>query len=117
MPAMNQYLDHWVTAALGREVGGPCPRSHPHQGAKLRGTELEFNFNHSTLNLNSVEFWVAAVAEWSRYRIVAGLVTSSSPVPLKVRHWTLKCVSRWADQVVRPLLPTGQINGLVAEVS
>ncbi|GFS61257.1 uncharacterized protein TNCV_3104931 [Trichonephila clavipes] len=26
---------------------------------------------------------VAAVAEWSRYRIVAGLVTSSSPVPLK----------------------------------
>ncbi|GFV32738.1 hypothetical protein TNCV_3890961 [Trichonephila clavipes] len=29
---------------------------------------------------------VAAVDEWSRYRIVAGLVTSSSPVPLKTRR-------------------------------
>ncbi|GFW43051.1 suppressor of hairless protein [Trichonephila clavipes] len=29
---------------------------------------------------------VAAVAEWSRYRIVAGLVMSSSPVPLKTRR-------------------------------
>ncbi|GFV10207.1 hypothetical protein TNCV_3661591 [Trichonephila clavipes] len=29
---------------------------------------------------------VAAVAKWSRYRIVAGFVTSSSPVPLKTRH-------------------------------
>ncbi|GFU55960.1 hypothetical protein TNCV_3972001 [Trichonephila clavipes] len=30
--------------------------------------------------------WVATVAEWSRYRIGAGLVTSSSPVPLKTRR-------------------------------
>ncbi|GFX25520.1 hypothetical protein TNCV_1407861 [Trichonephila clavipes] len=30
--------------------------------------------------------FVAVVAEWSRYRIVAGLVTSPSPVPLKTRH-------------------------------
>ncbi|GFX26811.1 hypothetical protein TNCV_1839841 [Trichonephila clavipes] len=29
---------------------------------------------------------VAAVAEWYRYRIVAVLVTSSSPVPLKTRR-------------------------------
>ncbi|GFV09831.1 uncharacterized protein TNCV_2598851 [Trichonephila clavipes] len=29
---------------------------------------------------------VAAVAEWLSYRIVAGLVTSSSPVPLKTRR-------------------------------
>ncbi|GFX62365.1 hypothetical protein TNCV_407601 [Trichonephila clavipes] len=28
---------------------------------------------------------VAAVSEWSRYHIVAGLVTSSSPVPRKAR--------------------------------
>ncbi|GFV48957.1 hypothetical protein TNCV_1093571 [Trichonephila clavipes] len=28
----------------------------------------------------------AAVAEWYRYRIMACLVTSSSPVPLKTRH-------------------------------
>ncbi|GFX04854.1 hypothetical protein TNCV_2248371 [Trichonephila clavipes] len=27
--------------------------------------------------------WVAAAAEWSRYRIVAGFVTSSSSVPPK----------------------------------
>ncbi|GFT04441.1 uncharacterized protein TNCV_1929611 [Trichonephila clavipes] len=29
---------------------------------------------------------VATVAEWSRYRIVAGLVTSSGPLPLKTRR-------------------------------
>ncbi|GFU71850.1 hypothetical protein TNCV_1627911 [Trichonephila clavipes] len=29
---------------------------------------------------------LTVVAKWSRYRIVAGLVTSSSPVPLKIRH-------------------------------
>ncbi|GFT25152.1 hypothetical protein TNCV_180401 [Trichonephila clavipes] len=28
----------------------------------------------------------ATVAEWSRYRIVAGFVTSSNPVPLKTRR-------------------------------
>ncbi|GFX48690.1 uncharacterized protein TNCV_407971 [Trichonephila clavipes] len=30
--------------------------------------------------------YVAAVAKWSRYRIAAGLLTSSSPVPLKTRR-------------------------------
>ncbi|GFW44577.1 hypothetical protein TNCV_4481231 [Trichonephila clavipes] len=34
---------------------------------------------------------VAAVAEWSRYRIVAGLVTSSSPVPLKTCRVEQRC--------------------------
>ncbi|GFX84671.1 hypothetical protein TNCV_724781 [Trichonephila clavipes] len=34
---------------------------------------------------------LAAVAEWSRYRIVAGLVTSSSPVPLKTRRVGERC--------------------------
>ncbi|GFV01673.1 hypothetical protein TNCV_3050661 [Trichonephila clavipes] len=29
---------------------------------------------------------MAAVGKWSRYRVVAGLVTSSSPVPLRTRH-------------------------------
>ncbi|GFV94591.1 hypothetical protein TNCV_3826581 [Trichonephila clavipes] len=29
---------------------------------------------------------VDAVVEWSRYRIVAGLVMSSRPVPLRTRH-------------------------------
>ncbi|GFX96496.1 uncharacterized protein TNCV_1441701 [Trichonephila clavipes] len=34
---------------------------------------------------------VAALAEWSRYRIVAGLVTSSIPVPLKTRRVGERC--------------------------
>ncbi|GFS94811.1 histone-lysine N-methyltransferase SETMAR [Trichonephila clavipes] len=33
----------------------------------------------------------AAVAEWYRYRIVACLVTSSSPVPLKTRRVGQRC--------------------------
>ncbi|GFT70628.1 hypothetical protein TNCV_3091581 [Trichonephila clavipes] len=36
----------------------------------------------------------AAVAQWSRYRIMAGLVTSSSPVPLKTRRRGTKHVSK-----------------------
>ncbi|GFT53035.1 uncharacterized protein TNCV_2631541 [Trichonephila clavipes] len=34
---------------------------------------------------------VAAVAEWYRHRIVAGFVTSSSPVPLKTRRIGQRC--------------------------
>ncbi|GFU73557.1 uncharacterized protein TNCV_3359971 [Trichonephila clavipes] len=34
----------------------------------------------------------AAVAEWSKYRIVAGLVTSSSPVVLKTRRVGQRCI-------------------------
>ncbi|GFV37913.1 uncharacterized protein TNCV_2663261 [Trichonephila clavipes] len=53
---------------------------------------------------------VAAVAEWSGYRIEAGLVTSSSPVPLKTRRIRERCTlnlsraqmsSRWCGVVVR----------------
>ncbi|GFV53591.1 uncharacterized protein TNCV_1177871 [Trichonephila clavipes] len=53
---------------------------------------------------------VAAVAQWYRYRIMACLVTSSSPVLLKTRHvgqrWTLnmsraETSSRWCGVVVR----------------
>ncbi|GFW79866.1 integrase catalytic domain-containing protein [Trichonephila clavipes] len=53
---------------------------------------------------------VAAVAEWHRYRIVACLVTSSSPVPLKTRRGGQRCTlnlsraetsSRWCGVVVR----------------
>ncbi|GFU53322.1 uncharacterized protein TNCV_2953571 [Trichonephila clavipes] len=51
-----------------------------------------------------------AVAEWYRYRIVAFLVTSSSPVPLKTRRVGQRCTlnlskaetsSRWCGVVVR----------------
>ncbi|GFV92881.1 uncharacterized protein TNCV_1692741 [Trichonephila clavipes] len=50
------------------------------------------------------------VAEWYRYRIVACLVTSSSPVPLKTRRVGQRCTlnlsraessSRWCGVVVR----------------
>ncbi|GFY28038.1 uncharacterized protein TNCV_4563901 [Trichonephila clavipes] len=53
---------------------------------------------------------VAAVAEWYRYRTVAGLVTSSSPVPIKTRRVGQRCTlnlsraetsSRWCGVVVR----------------
>ncbi|GFS95822.1 uncharacterized protein TNCV_2259041 [Trichonephila clavipes] len=53
--------------------------------------------------------YVAAVAMWSRYRIVAALVTSSSPVPLKTRRVGDRCTlnlsraetsSRWCVVVV-----------------
>ncbi|GFV67395.1 uncharacterized protein TNCV_4307661 [Trichonephila clavipes] len=53
---------------------------------------------------------IAAVAEWFRYRIVACLVTSSSPVPLKTRRVGQRCTlkllrdetfSRWCGVVVR----------------
>ncbi|GFU56510.1 uncharacterized protein TNCV_1137361 [Trichonephila clavipes] len=52
----------------------------------------------------------AAVAEWYRYRIVACLVTSSSPIPLKTRRVGQRCTinlsraetsSRWCGVVVR----------------
>ncbi|GFW52297.1 uncharacterized protein TNCV_2427441 [Trichonephila clavipes] len=36
--------------------------------------------------------WLAAVAEWYRYRIVAGFVTSSSPVPLKTLRVGQRCM-------------------------
>ncbi|GFY01574.1 uncharacterized protein TNCV_2607581 [Trichonephila clavipes] len=53
---------------------------------------------------------MAAVAEWYRYRIVACLVMSSSPVPLKTRRVEHRCTlnlsraktsSRWCGVVVR----------------
>ncbi|GFT72636.1 uncharacterized protein TNCV_772472 [Trichonephila clavipes] len=52
----------------------------------------------------------SAVAEWSRYRIETGLVTSSSPVPLKARRVGQRCTLnlsrdqtsfRWYIVVVR----------------
>ncbi|GFV41315.1 uncharacterized protein TNCV_2369041 [Trichonephila clavipes] len=58
----------------------------------------------------SEHFEVAAVAEWYRHRIVAGFVTSSSPVPLKTRRVGQRCTlnlsraetsSRWCGVVVR----------------
>ncbi|GFV11037.1 uncharacterized protein TNCV_2717821 [Trichonephila clavipes] len=61
---------------------------------------------------------VAAVAEWSRYQIVAGLVTSSSPVPLMNRRVGQRCTlnlsraetSRWCGVVARR---SGASSGVV----
>ncbi|GFX11340.1 uncharacterized protein TNCV_2804021 [Trichonephila clavipes] len=58
----------------------------------------------------SFECDVAAVAEWYRHRVVAGFVTSSSPVPLKTHRVGQRCTlnlsraetsSRWCGVVVR----------------
>ncbi|GFW76580.1 uncharacterized protein TNCV_2681971 [Trichonephila clavipes] len=58
----------------------------------------------------SPHHYVAVVAEWYRYRIVACFVTSSSPVPLKTRRLGQRCTlilsktetsSRWCGVVVR----------------
>ncbi|GFV77464.1 uncharacterized protein TNCV_1069931 [Trichonephila clavipes] len=63
--------------------------------------------------------YVASVAEWYRYRIVACHVTSSSPVPLKTRRVGQRCSlnlsraetsSRWCDVVVRR---SGASSGVV----
>ncbi|GFT49989.1 uncharacterized protein TNCV_1635341 [Trichonephila clavipes] len=64
--------------------------------------------------ISSIDDWLemdmAAVAEWYRHRIVAGFVTSSSPVPLKTRRVGQRCTlnlsraemsSRWCGVVVR----------------
>ncbi|GFX05392.1 uncharacterized protein TNCV_1007141 [Trichonephila clavipes] len=58
----------------------------------------------------SDKMFVAAVAEWYRYRTVACFVTGSSPVPLKTRRVGQRCTlnlsraetsSRWCGEVVR----------------
>ncbi|GFW66267.1 uncharacterized protein TNCV_1711661 [Trichonephila clavipes] len=57
-----------------------------------------------------LELKEAVGAEWSRYRFVAGFVTSSSPVPLKTCRVGERCTlnlsraqtsSRWCGVVVR----------------
>ncbi|GFT55248.1 uncharacterized protein TNCV_4611251 [Trichonephila clavipes] len=58
--------------------------------------------------------FVAAVAEWYRYRMVACFVTGSSPVPLKTCRVGQRCTlnlsraetsSRWCGVVVRRGVP------------
>ncbi|GFX02727.1 hypothetical protein TNCV_2011711 [Trichonephila clavipes] len=42
-------------------------------------------------NMRTLGHDMATVAEWSGYRIVADLVTGSSPVPLKIRCVGQRC--------------------------
>ncbi|GFV62763.1 uncharacterized protein TNCV_2462681 [Trichonephila clavipes] len=62
------------------------------------------------VNITLSHSQVVAVPEWYRYRIVAGVVTSSSPVPLKTHRVGQRCTlnlsraqtsSRWCGVVVR----------------
>ncbi|GFU35006.1 hypothetical protein TNCV_2992851 [Trichonephila clavipes] len=56
--------------------------------------------------MNSTPYWVAAVAEWYRYRIVAGFVTSSSPIvpsgeAMHAKSSRAETSFRWCGVVVR----------------
>ncbi|GFU57015.1 uncharacterized protein TNCV_1778891 [Trichonephila clavipes] len=48
-------------------------------------------FHNTLINRKTDLKRMAAVAEWYRHRIVAGFVTSSSPVPLKTRRVGQRC--------------------------
>ncbi|GFU19578.1 uncharacterized protein TNCV_21521 [Trichonephila clavipes] len=70
----------------------------------------KLTYTHSLLESSFSSSLMAAVAEWYRHRIVAGFVTSSSPVPLKTRRVGQRCTlnlsraetsSRWCGVVVR----------------
>ncbi|GFW87833.1 uncharacterized protein TNCV_1359371 [Trichonephila clavipes] len=76
----------------------------------IKVVELESGYttNRNCLMLHPSP--VAVVAEWSRYWIVAGFVTSSSPVSLKTHRVKERCMlnlsriqtsSRWCGVVVR----------------
>ncbi|GFU94496.1 uncharacterized protein TNCV_2644821 [Trichonephila clavipes] len=89
---------HWVwCGGLDRGEQAQMLFSSPECGSKLGGV------GH-----------MATVAEWSRHRIVTGLVTSSSPLPLKTRRVGQRCTlnlsraqtsSPWCDVVVRRGVP------------
>ncbi|GFV47323.1 uncharacterized protein TNCV_4829791 [Trichonephila clavipes] len=69
-----------------------------------------FRDNRWVRHLSLTSCSAAVVAEWYRYRTVACLVTSLSPVPLKTRRVGQRCTlnlsraetsSRWCGVVVR----------------
>ncbi|GFX45682.1 uncharacterized protein TNCV_1422661 [Trichonephila clavipes] len=87
---------HFYLVGQSKHKVGACGVNNQ-ASAVLAGNELPF-------------VAVAAVAEWYRHRIVAGFVTSSSPVPLKTRRVGQRCTlnlsraetsSRWCGVVVR----------------
>ncbi|GFV54816.1 uncharacterized protein TNCV_3683411 [Trichonephila clavipes] len=83
-----------------------CAVHCPIGGSKACGFQSGVN---EAMDVFRTFLW-AAVAEWYRYQIVACLVTSSSPVPLKTRRVGQRCTlnlsraetsSRWCGVVVR----------------
>ncbi|GFV19839.1 uncharacterized protein TNCV_480651 [Trichonephila clavipes] len=84
------------------------------QGVEIQETISNGIDSQSTESITNLEErkgeFVAAVAEWYRYRTVACFVTGSSPVPLKTRRVGQRCTlnlsraetsSRWCGVVVR----------------
>ncbi|GFX66114.1 uncharacterized protein TNCV_4102541 [Trichonephila clavipes] len=70
------------------------------------------------LTINS-SYECVSKTEWYRHRIVAGFVTSSSPVPLKTRRVGQRCTlnlsraetsSRWCGVVVRGGASSGVVH-------
>ncbi|GFS69708.1 uncharacterized protein TNCV_4052941 [Trichonephila clavipes] len=86
-------------------------------GVEVRRRGYQFRCRPRPLTMNNMfcisspfKKKMAAVVEWYRYRTVACLVTSSSPVPLKTRRVGQRCTlnlpraetsSRWRGVVVR----------------
>ncbi|GFT03772.1 hypothetical protein TNCV_411521 [Trichonephila clavipes] len=66
------------------ELAPPLLTTTPHQREDISALD-RFNVHRCPTRR------VAAVAEWYRHRIVAGFVTSSSPVPLKTRRVGQRC--------------------------
>ncbi|GFW63096.1 uncharacterized protein TNCV_4454441 [Trichonephila clavipes] len=97
---------HWIS----------IQRFHTEASSAECAARYAVDFDVVEVLMDSVFFLYtgAAVAEWYRYRIVACLVTSSSPVPLKTRHVGQRCTlnlsraetsSRWCGVVVREGVP------------
>ncbi|GFU48329.1 pro-Pol polyprotein [Trichonephila clavipes] len=95
----SQVTLHWIK--------GPSHRWKPFVANRVREIQSLTDPN-SWFHCSGKE--MAAVAEWYRHRIVAGFVTSSSPVPLKTRRVGQRCPlnlsrvetsSRWCGVVVR----------------
>ncbi|GFV05031.1 uncharacterized protein TNCV_222481 [Trichonephila clavipes] len=97
----SRFVNHASTNVCVSYLKCPKPLvSVTNNGTNIDGINAERDINSG----------VAAVVEWYRYRIVACLVTSSSPVPLKTRRVGKRCTlnlsraetsSRWCGVVVR----------------
>ncbi|GFX77560.1 uncharacterized protein TNCV_4026101 [Trichonephila clavipes] len=94
------FVTHWILDKDASGIGRSLP-THV-----LSSLLVDCSLLHALL----YTLHVAAVAEWYRYRIVACLVTSSIPVPLKTRRVGQRCTlnlsraetsSRWCGVVVR----------------
>ncbi|GFY28087.1 uncharacterized protein TNCV_4394211 [Trichonephila clavipes] len=104
-------LSNGQMARMSPELELPPPFPNVH--TTLAGGRLSLDKFNVQRPLQHNEFsaaLVAAVTLWSRYRIVAGLVTSSSPLPVKTHLVGERCTlnlsraltsSRWCGAAVR----------------